>query len=68
MPVEAVLRQCPEVQVGGGRILVHALEASPEERCRLWPNAERYNPSGPVPARTSREIPLVLLEPREATR
>jgi deazaflavin-dependent oxidoreductase (nitroreductase family) len=54
-----------EVQVGRARLKVHAREASPEERRRLWPRAVAYNPHwGRYRQRTSREIPLVLLEPR----
>ena len=55
-----------EVQVGGKRLKVHAREATPDERRRLWPKAAAYNPHwGRYRKRTSREIPLVLLEPRE---
>ena len=54
-----------EVQVGGKRIKVRAREADAEERRRLWPQAADYNPHwGRYRERTSREIPLVLLEPR----
>ena len=55
-----------EVQVGGKRLKVHAREATPDERRRLWPKAAAYNPHWVrYRKRTSREIPLVLLEPRE---
>ena len=55
-----------EVQVGGKRLKVHAREATPDERRRLWPKAAAYNPHwGRYRKRTSREIPLVLLEPRK---
>ena len=55
-----------EVQVGGKRLKVHARETTPDERRRLWPKAAAYNPHwGRYRKRTSREIPLVLLEPRE---
>ena len=54
-----------EVQIGGTRRKVHAREADAEERQRLWPKAADYNPHwGRYRERTSREIPLVLLEPR----
>ena len=62
------LRAHPDtkVQVGGKRLRVHAREATPDERRRLWPKAAAYNPHwGRYRKRTSREIPLVLLEPRE---
>ena len=62
------LRAHPDtkVQVGGKRLKVHAREATPDERRRLWPKAAAYNPHwGRYRKRTSREIPLVLLEPRE---
>ena len=61
------LRSHPEteVQVGSRRLKVRAREAAPEERRRLWPKAATYNPPwGRYQERTSREIPLVLLEPR----
>ena len=61
------LRSHPEteVQVGSRRLKVRAREATPEERRRLWPKAAAYNPPwGRYRERTSREIPLVLLEPR----
>jgi deazaflavin-dependent oxidoreductase (nitroreductase family) len=54
-----------EVQIGGSRIKVHAREATSEERQRLWPKAAEYNPHwGRYRQRTTREIPLVLLERR----
>jgi deazaflavin-dependent oxidoreductase (nitroreductase family) len=55
------------VQVGSERRPVHARAAGPGERERLWalavaayPGYEDYR------ARTEREIPLVVLEPRTA--
>src|SRR5919201_1678350 len=62
------LRRHPdtEVQVGRRRLPVPAREATAEERGRLWPKAAAYNPAwGRYRERTSREIPLVLLEPRD---
>jgi deazaflavin-dependent oxidoreductase (nitroreductase family) len=54
-----------EVQVGGERRRVRAREADAQEREQLWPKAAEYNPHwGRYRERTSREIPLVLLEPR----
>jgi hypothetical protein len=44
---------------------VHSRGASSEERERLWPKAVEHNPHwGRYRKRTTREIPLVLLEPR----
>jgi F420H(2)-dependent quinone reductase len=54
-----------EVQIGQMRLKVHAREANPEERRQLWPKAIEHNPHwGRYRERTSREIPLVRLEPR----
>jgi F420H(2)-dependent quinone reductase len=54
-----------EVQIGHNRLPVHAREAGAAERRRLWPKAAKYNPNwARYRQRTSREIPLVLLEPR----
>jgi deazaflavin-dependent oxidoreductase (nitroreductase family) len=54
-----------EVQIGGERIEVRAREADAAERRRLWPKAGAYNPHWQrYRKRTSREIPLVLLERR----
>jgi deazaflavin-dependent oxidoreductase (nitroreductase family) len=54
-----------EVQIGRERVAVRAREAGPEERERLWPRAGEYNPAwAGYRKRTSREIPLVLLERR----
>lgn len=54
-----------EVQIGRERIKVRAREADADERERLWPKAAEYNPHwGRYRQRTSREIPLVLLERR----
>ena len=54
-----------EVQIGRETIRVHAREATPEERRSLWPRAVRFNPLwGRYQERTTRTIPLVLLEPR----
>jgi F420H(2)-dependent quinone reductase len=61
------LRAHPEttIQIGSRRIDVKAREATPNERRRLWPKAVRHNPVwGRYQERTSRRIPLVILEPR----
>jgi F420H(2)-dependent quinone reductase len=53
------------VQIGAERRLVHARVATPEERDRLWAMAVRaYSGYEDYRARTDREIPLVVLEPR----
>jgi deazaflavin-dependent oxidoreductase (nitroreductase family) len=54
-----------DVQIARARLRVRAREASCDDRRRLWPKAAAYNPHwGRYRERTSREIPLVLLEPR----
>jgi deazaflavin-dependent oxidoreductase (nitroreductase family) len=61
------LRAHPDttVQVGAQRLRVRARTATPEERARLWPRAvEAWGPFEAYQRRTSREIPLVVLEPR----
>jgi F420H(2)-dependent quinone reductase len=56
-----------EVQVGRRRVRVHARIASDEERERLWPEAVRtYRGFADYQARADRQIPLVVLSPREA--
>jgi deazaflavin-dependent oxidoreductase (nitroreductase family) len=53
------------VQVGSERRAVHARVATAEERDRLWAKAvEAYGGYEDYRARTDREIPLVVLEPR----
>jgi F420H(2)-dependent quinone reductase len=61
------LRANPDttIQVGSKRRPVHAREANPEERARLWPKVvEIYSGYAGYQKRTDREIPLVILEPR----
>jgi deazaflavin-dependent oxidoreductase (nitroreductase family) len=61
------LRAHPDttVQIGRERRAVHARVASPDERARLWPMALAIWPGyAGYQARTKREIPLVILEPR----
>jgi F420H(2)-dependent quinone reductase len=53
------------VQVGSQRRTVHAREARPEERGRLWPKVvDTYGGFAEYQERTDREIPLVVLEPQ----
>ena len=53
------------VQIGPEHRAVHARVATPEERERLWPKAIKSYPGyRDYIARTDREIPLVVLEPR----
>jgi deazaflavin-dependent oxidoreductase (nitroreductase family) len=61
------LRDNPDVEVslkGGAKQPFRARIASPEERARLWPlvTAGHKNYAG-YQTKTSRQIPLVLLEP-----
>jgi deazaflavin-dependent oxidoreductase (nitroreductase family) len=60
------LRDHPEVDVvmGGKRSRMRASIAEPEERERLWPQiTARYKGYAGYQKKTSREIPLVLLDP-----
>jgi F420H(2)-dependent quinone reductase len=51
--------------IDGERVSVRAREVTAEEREQLWPRAASYNPHwAGYEKRTSREIPLVMLEPR----
>ena len=62
------LRANPDttVQIGAERLPVHARVATAAERRRLWPEAvQAYGPYRSYQERTGREIPLVVLEPRE---
>ena len=61
------LRDSPEttVQVGGERRDVVARQARPEERARLWPRlVEAWPDYDRYQARTSREIPVIVLSRR----
>jgi F420H(2)-dependent quinone reductase len=61
------LREQPDVEVEIGREhrRLRARTATPEERERLWPEAVRmYGGYASYQEKTSREIPLVVLEPR----
>jgi F420H(2)-dependent quinone reductase len=54
-----------EIQIQSRRIKVRAREADAAERKRLWPMAATYNSDWRhYQRRTSRVIPLVILEPR----
>ena len=55
------------VQIGADRVDVHARVAEASERERLWPKAVKvYGGYEGYQARTDRQIPLVVLERREA--
>jgi F420H(2)-dependent quinone reductase len=61
------LRAHPDtsVQIGGERRAVHARVATAEEHQRLWPKAvEVYAGYADYQERTTRQIPLVVLERR----
>jgi deazaflavin-dependent oxidoreductase (nitroreductase family) len=61
------LRAHPDttVQIGSERRPVRARVAAPHERQRLWPMVvATYSGYRDYQARTEREIPLVILEPR----
>jgi F420H(2)-dependent quinone reductase len=63
------LRANPDVaiQVGPRQMPARARAAGPEERPRLWRRAvEVYRPYEDYQRRTNREIPVVILEPRQA--
>lgn len=52
------------IQIGNRRLAVTATTVSPEERARLWPRATQMYPGyDDYQAKTSREIPLVILTP-----
>ncbi len=55
-----------EIQVGRTRIPVRARIADGDERARLWAKADEVNKGqyATYQARTTREIPVVVLEPR----
>ena len=63
-----VARPADEHQTTGGRRrTMKARVASSEERARLWPEVvQAYSGYGQYQTRTSREIPLVILEPTSA--
>lgn len=52
------------IEVGGRELAVTARRAEPEERARLWPLAvQMYAGYDDYQARTTREIPVVILVP-----
>jgi F420H(2)-dependent quinone reductase len=54
-----------EIEIGPERRLVSARKASPDERASLWPEfTSRFSGYAKYAARTAREIPVVILEPR----
>jgi len=59
-----------EIQVGRERMPVRARVAEGEERARLWTRADEVNQGqyAVYQSRTSRVIPVVVLEPRAAKR
>lgn len=51
------------IQVGADRFIAHAHTASPEEKTRLWPQMTKIWPDyNGYQERTSRDIPVVILE------
>jgi len=61
------LRDDPDVEItiGGRHRHMRARVATPEERGALWPRiVEVYRDYGNYQTRTTREIPVVILEPR----
>lgn len=55
-----------KVYMGDKSVSVLARELGPEEREQMWPRAASFNPSWEgYQKRTSRKIPLVLLEPQQ---
>jgi deazaflavin-dependent oxidoreductase (nitroreductase family) len=62
------LRANPDalIQIGSKRLSVRARVANPAERARLWPKViDLYGGYRDYQRRTSREIPVVILEPAE---
>jgi deazaflavin-dependent oxidoreductase (nitroreductase family) len=54
-----------EIEIGRQRRRMRARTASEEEKQKLWPRlTAMYPPYGDYQARTAREIPVVILEPR----
>jgi deazaflavin-dependent oxidoreductase (nitroreductase family) len=52
------------IQIGGRLLAVTAETAGPEQRARLWPKvAQMYPGYDAYQARTTREIPIVVLTP-----
>jgi deazaflavin-dependent oxidoreductase (nitroreductase family) len=60
------LREQPSttVEVGSEKYAVRVRQANAEEKARLWPKlVEMYSPYADYQKRTSREIPVAILEP-----
>jgi len=55
-----------EIQIGNKKIAVTAVQAEPEEKKRLWPQlVAMYSDYAEYQKRTEREIPVVILHPRQ---
>ena len=55
------------IQIGRHELVVTAEAAGPEERARLWPKVTQMYPGyDAYQAKTSREIPIVILSPGSA--
>ena len=55
-----------EVQIGREQVRMTARQATPEEHAQLWPRlVAMYGPYADYQKRTSREIPVVVLEREE---
>jgi len=55
------------IEIEGKRIAAQARQASTTEKAELWPKlVEMYPPYASYQARTERDIPVVLVEPRHA--
>ena len=53
------------MHVKGGRRKMRARVATPDEKQRLWPEVvKKYKGYGQYQTKTTRDIPLVILEPR----
>jgi deazaflavin-dependent oxidoreductase (nitroreductase family) len=54
-----------EARMRGGTKKMRARVATPDEKARLWPDVvKKYKGYGQYQTRTTRDIPLVILEPR----
>jgi hypothetical protein len=62
-----VVQPDAELIMNGTRRLIRARSASPEEKAELWPRiVAAYKPYGSYRRRTTRDIPLVICEPRSS--
>jgi deazaflavin-dependent oxidoreductase (nitroreductase family) len=56
------------IQIGADRRAVHAVTASPEQRKALWPRlVDVYADFDTYQSWTEREIPVIILQPRQDT-